>query len=302
MEAENLALAGYFDPPGAIKEIVLRCSSSRTERNLALYAASYLQRQLRCDRIRLHGQRELPDALVALPHWQDPRADIHNFDRLFEQLQREGDFRLVLWSRDWLEGVQPALELLNRYQRLLPLPLDYRPLRHLPELLSERRALATDFRAESGADEDAWRWLLRLAPHPSRSLELAALFHDLLVPEHDNHTRAVCNTLECHGFRRSDILRMTELLSHAERRDAFDPELTSLRDARALSFFSTQSWRYFRERGHAATHQKLRELLGSMSNRALCLALATRQPPDVSLMMEDILDTESVPDSGVRRT
>jgi hypothetical protein len=300
--AATLALSGYLAPSGAIKEIVLRCSTSRTERNLALYAASYLQRQLRCDRIRLHGQRELPEALVVLSHWQHEQADITSFDRLFEQLQREGDFRLVLWSRDWLEGVQAALELLNRYQRLLPLPLDYRPLPHLPELLSARRALFRDGQNEGRAGEDAWRWLLRLAPEPPRAVELAALFLDLLLPQHDNHTRAAWTTLESHGFRRAELLEMTELLSQLDRNDTFEPDLALLRDARGLAFFSTESWRYFREHGHAPTHEKLRALLAHMSARALCLALATRQPPDVSLMLEDILDMDSAPDSGVRRT
>lgn len=302
MKAATAALAGYFVPRGAIKEIVLRCSRSRSERNLALYAASYLQRQLRCDRIRLHSQRDLPETVIALPHWQHERANIHNFDRLFAQVQREGDFRLVLSSRDWLEGLQSALELLNRYQCMLPLPLDYRPLPQVLELLSGLHAAPADVQGGIRPDEDAWRWLIRLAAEPPRAVQLAALFHPAFVPQHGNRTRTVWTALERQGFSRAELSRMLELLSQVESDDTLDPDLALLKDAHGLAFFSAHSWQYFREHGQAQTRETVRQLVARISNRALCLALATRQPPAVSLMLEDALDVGRPPDSGIRCT
>lgn len=251
---------------------------------------------MRSDRIRTASKGNLPELTIALPHWQDDRANITAFDRLLDKVAGDGDFRLVLWSRDWLDGVQPAQELLNRYQRLLPLPLDYRPLTHLVEVLHARRLLTSSLKGH-----DTWRWLLRLNPRPSRSLELAALFHDVLLPVHENGARAVWSSLACLGFRRAELVEATELASRSERGESSTPELALLRDARDLSFFSTQSWQFAREHGHAETFAAVRLRLGRMTARAVCLALATRQPVEVFSMMEDVLDDEEhAPDSGVR--
>jgi hypothetical protein len=280
-----------------MQEIVLRCGSSQTEQRLALYAASYLQRQLRSDRIRLRPKRAWPELSVALPNWQNQRADINGFDRLFDKVASDGDFRLSLWARDWLEGLQAALELLNRYQRLVPLPLDYRPLPRLAEVLNARRLLTS-----SRTGQDSWRWLLRLNQAPSRAVELATLFCDVLSPAHDNGTRAVWASLGCLGFSRPDLLRATELATLHEQGQRQMPELALLSDARDLTFFSSESWQFLRDRGVFNTREELTARVSRMSSRALCLALATRQPPDISLMLEDILDDdERVPDSGVRR-
>ncbi|MDF3064442.1 MAG: hypothetical protein K0R38_43 [Polyangiaceae bacterium] len=279
-----------------MSQVRLRYGSSPTEQRLAIYASSCLQRQLRCDNIRLGFKKSLPEVTIALPHWQHERANLPAFDRLFEKVASDGDFRLVLWSRDWLDGVQPALELLNRYQRLLPLPLDYPHLPRLAEVLNARRLLT------SGQDgQDAWRWLLRLTAHPSLPLELAALFHDVLLPTHENGSRAVWASLGCLGFRRAEMVEATELASRSELGESSTTELALLRDARDLCFFSAKSWQFSREQGPKQTLEQVRWRLGRMSTRAVCLALATRQPADVSRMMEEVLDEdERAPDSGVR--
>lgn len=278
-----------------MREVLLRCGSSKLEQRLAAYASSYLQRQLRSRCIRLEAKRSLPELTVALPNWQNAQIDVLGFDRLFDKVSSDGDFRLVLWSRDWLEGVQAALELLNRYQRLLPLPVDYRPLPRVQEALNARRLLTT-----SRAGHDAWRWLLRLSSQPKPALELATLFHDVLTPTHDNGARATWSALGCLGFSRAALLQATELATRSELGDGSTVELALLQDARDLCFFSGQSYHFLREHGHAATEERLRQLLGRMSSRAVCLALATRQPPAISSMMDELLDDEPAPDSGVR--
>ncbi len=297
MESASLqSVAQYLAPSGTIQEVQLRFGASGIEQRLAVYASSYLQRQLRSNRIRLEAKSNRPALTVALPNWQNQQVDVMGFDRLFDKVSSDGDFRLVLWSRDWLEGVQSALELLNRYQRLLPLPIDYRPLPRLPEVLNARRLLTS-----SRAGHDAWRWLLRLSPQSSATVELAALFHDVLNPAHDNVARAAWSSLLCLGFRRAELLQATELATRSALGEGTTPELALLQDARDLCFFSAQSWQFLRTEGPVATQERLRSLLGRMSPRAVCLALATRQPPDVSLMIEDILDEDAAPDSGIRR-
>jgi hypothetical protein len=267
--------------------VQLRGGAGPLEERLGLYASSSLQRQLRGDFIRLTSKSHLPELTIALPHWQHERADVIGFDRLFDKLANDGDFRLVLWTRDWLDGAQPALELLNRYQRLLPLPRDYRPLPRLAELLNARRQLTS---CRDG--NDAWRWLLRMSARPTRSLELAALFHDLLLGAQDSNVSAVRGSLARLGFPRDEVGEATELASRSEPGEGAGPHLTLLRDARDLSFFSSQSWQFSREHGATATLAHVRKLLGRMTTRAVCLALATRQPSDVSSMIEAVLDED----------
>ena len=114
-------------------------------------------------------------------------------------------------------------------------------------------------------------------------------------------TRAAWSSLACLGFRRTELLEATELSSRSELGEGSSPELALLRDARDLAFFSGQSWQFSREHSAVDTLATVRLRLGRMSARAVCLALATRQPADVSGMMEDVLDDEErAPDSGIR--
>lgn len=244
----------------------------------------------------MQPKRGWPELSIALPNWQNQRADIAGFDRLLDKVSGDGDFRLSLLARDWLEGLQAALELLNRYQRLLPLPIDYRPLPRLQEVLNARRLLTT-----SRTGHDGWRWLLRLNQLPSRALELAALFRDVLTPSHDNGTRAVWASLGCLGFSRQDLLRAAELAGRSEAGERHSPELLLLSDAADLTFFSAQSWQFHRDHAPVEMREELTSRISRMTPRALCLALGTRQHPDVSQMLDDILDDEQVPDSGIRR-
>ncbi|RYZ02348.1 MAG: hypothetical protein EOO73_32095 [Myxococcales bacterium] len=289
-------VAPQSSPLGTIREVHLKSGSSPLEQRLALYASSCLQRQLRCERIRVAPKGRLPELTIALAHWQHERANVTAFDRLLDKVAADGDFRLVLWSRDWLDGVQPAQELLNRYQRFLPLPLDYRPLPRLAEVLSSRRLLTS-----SRDGVDVWRWLLRSSVHPPRALEIAALFHDALLPIHGNGARVVWSSLTCLGFARAELVEATELASRSELGESSTPELALLRDARDLCFFSSKSWQFSREHSRAETLAAVKLRLRRMSERAVCLALGTRQPTEVSAMMEEVLDDEEhAPDSGVR--
>lgn len=152
------------------------------EQNFLREAARYLERQLG---VKMHARRtrELPELTIDLATWSHPRASLASFDRLFEAVRNRGDFRLTLTARNWLVGAQSAVELLNRYQRLLP--------------VSRRRALALGARfsglqplvpmGETGPElvqaHDTWRWAVRLygalAPGQLASTQLLQDAHDL---------------------------------------------------------------------------------------------------------------------------
>jgi hypothetical protein len=149
--------------PAAIREVVLHGRRSPSEQYFKERAVSYLRRQLQCKWISKSPRLPAPEVTISLTDWQNRFADVRSFDRLLNSVQKEGRFRLVLWTRDWLDGVYTALEVLNRYQRLLPLDREQR----LPEVWD----------ASDGAI-DVWRWLLRLEPGADIDLQRAALVGD----------------------------------------------------------------------------------------------------------------------------
>lgn len=149
--------------PAAIREVVLEGRKTPSERFFRQRAVSYLRRQLGCRRIRMTPHVPAPEVVISLADWQNRFADARSFDRLLSNVSKEGRYRLVIWTRDWLDGAYRALEVLNRYQRFLPVDRE----RHLPEI----------WEASDGAI-DIWRWLLRLKPNASLDLQRAALVGD----------------------------------------------------------------------------------------------------------------------------
>jgi hypothetical protein len=154
-----------------IQTVTLRAVPTLSQIHCRQRAGSYLRRNLPWLPLDVPAAAELPVLRLNLGNWQHPSARIPNFDRLFRRLDQGGNFRLVLWSHDWLAGTHSAYELLNRYQALLPAPpgartslLDLLPanLTGEPELEHRRRI-------------DTWCWLRRLRPCPSETLERAAL-------------------------------------------------------------------------------------------------------------------------------
>jgi hypothetical protein len=149
--------------PAAIREVVLHGRQAPSEQYFKQRAVSYLRRQLQCRWISMSPRLPAPEVTISLADWQNRFADARSFDRLLNSVGKEGRFRLVIWTRDWLDGVYTALEVLNRYQRLLPLERAQR----LPEVWD-------------ASDEaiDVWRWVLRLKPSASTDLQRAALVGD----------------------------------------------------------------------------------------------------------------------------
>lgn len=241
-----------------IREIRLRAIATSSQLRQRDRAAVYLQGRLKCLPLHAATVSELPELRLKLLDWQHDLAHIPSFDRLLHSLEREGDFRLTLWTRDWLTGVQSAYELLNRYQRLLPLPFGTGVETSSASRLLELHTLLHPLTKGAAEQErverlDCFRWVHRLEAFPSEQLQVAALFG---------------------GGVGSD-------------------DAGTLSDARDLTFFCTGSWQFLAEQGPFATWLEVRSRLARMSEAALCLALMTRQPPEVSHMLEVTLQERS---------
>jgi hypothetical protein len=284
-----------------IGEVVLIGTGSRGEPQRLLEAAGFLRRKLRSRAIRSSGlivprrgmrasDPSSSELEINLHDWQHWRANLRNFDRLLENLQRGSDFRLVLWSRDWLEGVQAAYEVLNRYQRFLPLPAIPTALPSLTGVLrahEQLHALQDSVERRLAACAlDAWRWLLRLRPTAATGLQLAALFRYLPLEA----TRSALQSLD---LTQRDLDQMELLLGR--RGSADQAELALLQDAHALSFFCIDSWHHLEQHGPLATQLHVADLLSGMSTTAVCLALMTRQPPVINGMLDLALDVARPP-------
>jgi hypothetical protein len=203
------------------------------------------------------------------------------------------------------------MEVLNRYQRLLPLPSHYVAMPKLAGVLAVHQLL---HRGRPGAMRplpdpglDAWRWLLRLSTTPSPALELASLFVDVADSRaadeetagwaHEQRAlasvRLACQALEPLALAQSTLFRMSELILRVqiEPSAATDPEVLLLRDARDLAFFSTGSDRALDEQGAGQAFITVTSCLQRMSEKAICLALTTRQPPLIEQIIESTLES-----------
>lgn len=269
----------------AIREVVLRGRRDLLERHHLLRELSYLRFQLRSDVVRSESLLRLPSVRVSLHDWSHPAADVSSFDRLIESMQREREFCVVLWCTDWLAGAQSAVELLNRYQRLLPLPSgSLVPLEVEAALLTYHALFPqhdTAARERHEAGLDTWRWLLRLTPAASLELQLAALFHDLPLAKLER-------VLQPLGQARRALLRTVELALFYDE-PGRDAELAQVSRARSLSFLSLESWRFLRRYGARAARMKAEQLLVNLDSAALCVAAMTRQPKVVSDVLDAVL-------------
>lgn len=164
--------------------MVLLGLPTRAERRFLREAASHLTRQFR---FRMHPRalRDLPELRIDLATWSHPNASLHGFDRLFQSVSARGDFRLTLTAHDWLAGALSSVEVLNRYQRLLPLPNPRPRTRALDAIFAARQSLCASpaATADPVQAQDTWRWALRLcctlAPGAPAGAKLLQDAHDL---------------------------------------------------------------------------------------------------------------------------
>lgn len=297
-----------------ISEVVLRsCVVSAREQRAVQHALRQLRDELACSTISCQRRSRLPGVCLTLEEWAQ-HEDLLGYDRLIHRLESEGDFTLTLSCRDWQGiGAEAAFQVLSRYQRLLPVPPRVlQQFLELPAILAAHRELhSLDLplvRADYDHALDTWRWLLRLSPDAGPALQLAALLHDLERLESEPLRRIEQYASDYGAFKQRHAAgsarsaatflarfalpeRVTreacELIVNHER-PGEGRELTVLNDADALSFFSLNSWGYLRYFGVEQTRHKVAYTLARMSNHAFYMAFRTRQPVDISAMMQSI--------------
>jgi hypothetical protein len=266
------------------------------------------------------GSRSAPGApstprevTIAAVLWCRPDTDLFVFDRLIHAVEERGSFALRLDVENDCEAPRTALEILTRYQRLLPrlnassrTPRFTRTLEKHRSLFDLSKPLV---RADYDHAIDTWRWVLRLDPAAGAPVQLAALFHDIerLVSESDvriehkahdynafknAHAKAGAEltrkTLADLHWNGATLARTVELVEKHERGTG-DPELRLLNDADALSFFSLNSYGFLAYYGAAHTERKVAYTLRRMRPAAREEIRCMRLHPDVEQMVGNAL-------------
>ncbi|HEY5961543.1 MAG TPA: DUF4202 family protein [Polyangiaceae bacterium] len=241
---------------------------------------------------------------IDVVRWQSNDVDLLELDRQFHS-NEDKNRDCELWIRGGVDDAPGVpLQILTRYQRLLPLEGDGLPawfsdvLAVHHQLFDLKKPLV---RADFDHAHDTWRWVRRLLPNASPALQLAALFHDIerLVSEADK--RIEHTTVDYGLFKRrhaegsarivSELLKRTctpeavvkdvahLVMRHESPGD--NEDLMLLNDADALSFFSLNSWGFVRYFDAAHVQKKVRYTLGRMRPTARDLLASLRMPPAV---------------------
>lgn len=246
---------------------------------------------------------EAPTLRISLGDWSDRNADLLEFDAVMHRQEDQAKpFCLVLEGVNSY-GLGAARQVLTRYQRLLPLNGVNDTLRAVLPVHRRLFDLAKPLvRADYDHAVDTWRWVLRLDPHASVALQLAALFHDIerlateadvrrehLVDDYLEFKREHARDGSAHavqflselGLDSSLIGRVSELIRNHEQ-PGRDAEIIALNDADSLSFFSLNSWGFYRYFGEKHTHKKVRYTLQRMRAEAVALLPEMRLHPVVA--------------------
>ncbi|HZF52033.1 MAG TPA: DUF4202 family protein [Polyangiaceae bacterium] len=253
------------------------------------------------------------EVMVAAVSWCRPDTDLFVFDRLIHAVEERGPFTLRLDLENDCEAPRTAVEILTRYQRLLP---RYNASSKTPRFARTVEAHRSLFdlskplvRADYDHAIDTWRWILRLDPAAGPAVQLAALFHDIerLVSEsdvriehkaHDYHAfknahakagaELARKTLADLHWNGATLARAVELIEKHERGTG-DLEMRLLNDADALSFFSLNSYGFLAYYGAAHTERKVAYTLRRMRPAAREEIRRMRLHPDVERMVGSAL-------------
>lgn len=243
-----------------------------------------------------------PNVWIDARVWSSLDADLLAFDRTMHEVEDLGQPICLGLCGLERERMEPILQILTRYQRLLPYPV---PVTLEPGLLEFHRSLfdlrKPLVRADYDHSLDTWRWLLYIENDASLALQLAALYHDVerLWSEADarteqnarnyvefkrQHAKAgaerVAALLDGVGIAPHVIERVRELIARHEEPNE-DPELAALNDADALSFFSLNGWGFYRYFGPEHTRTKVNFTLRRMRPNARRELPKLRQHPAI---------------------
>jgi hypothetical protein len=254
----------------------------------------------------------IPSTSIDIAEWRAPGADLPAFDRRIRAVEsNDHPFGLIIKgsSRDAL--LEPARQILTRYQRLFPRRNRSSSSSFFIKVLRRHRALFDVgkpwVRADLEHAVDTWQWLLRLDPACGVAVQLAALFHDIQrleahaddrIEHHhaSDHVaferggahggahaaRLVLNTL---GAPSNVSERVFALIQSQDRPDD-DREGELLNDADSLSFFSLKSAGFLAFFGAEQTRIKIAYTLDRMREESRRWLAAIRCPDAITEMVE----------------
>ena len=245
------------------------------------------------------------EVTIGAVEWSATRADLFAFDRRMDALESSNGALRIRASAT--NARRTALEVLTRYQRLVPRASAHgAPFENARAIHRAMHDLSKPLvRADYDHALDVWHWVLRLDPRASLALELAALFHDVerLVTESDvrlehrahdyvafkiAHARAGAamarRALEQAGIDPRTCDDVASLVAAHERPEA-SPDLRTLNDADALSFFSLNSASFVDHYGAAHSKKKIGYSLARISSAARVHLGRMRLRDDVARML-----------------
>jgi len=243
--------------------------------------------------------------------WLSADLDLREFDRVvIERVSQNGPLHISVKPTNAISTVS---QILTRYQRVFPRRNEYSSTSIFDTMLDVHRNcynLDTPLVAADYAHGlDVWQWVLKLNPRASFSLQVAALFHDIerLSNEPDvrieqhvtdyetfkiNHARVSASMahdiLKQIGVAQEVCNEVAVLIASHEKGDSRDPDLVTLTDADALSFFGLSSPGFADYYGAAHTRKKVSHTLSRMSQAALDRLPKLRLRPDISSMLADL--------------
>jgi hypothetical protein len=254
----------------------------------------------------------LDDALV-IPErsWRAPPNDLYEWDRAVGALAEKPRWLVVQGEDESRTLGDTALEILTRYQRLVPRTNPASASDVFREVLARHRRLhdlsLPLVRADYEHALDVWQWVLRLVPFASLAVQLAALFHDVerlvteaerriehLAPDYQafknahaaEGARLAAQVLQASGVEAGTVAEVAHLIrEHELSRPTYGGDAGLLADADALSFFSLNSLGFADYYGPEHLQKKVRYSLARMSSGAVRRLAFVRLREDVRLQL-----------------
>jgi hypothetical protein len=263
---------------------------------------------------------------VTVTRWAADDYDLLALDdEVWRTLGRHGRCELRIVD----DGASPALlaestlQIAIRFQRfdVTPNPASATPF--FQQILAAHEAMFDRRRPLVAADHDhaldTWRWILRLEPHASLSVQLAALFHDIerLASEADARVEggvrdyvafkrahaeegarivarllASLNTPQPLVERTQALVAAHELAPPGETAEPVEPAVALLANADALSFFSLNAPGFARHFGPEHTARKIAYTLRRLDDTGLAWLTRLKLPRTIHAAVSEALSAE----------
>jgi hypothetical protein len=253
------------------------------------------------------GGPEMPWVELDLGRWTDPRVEVYVHDQIVRAPTEPFGLRLVHCTS--IDPARPALEVLIRYQGLLRTTNEQSAQPVFDRVLRVHRGIHDLCKPLVEADYhhglDTWQWVLRLDPEADLPLQAAALFHDVERLQSEADCRVEHHASDYAKFKRAharggaafvaqllgetvsppELRSIVSLVGHHEHACG-DPQVATLNDADALSFFSLNSTGFLDYYGLRHTEKKVRYTLSRLRCSEWWRLTWFRMPSEVRSMVQ----------------